>query len=361
MSTQSLPDPKDQAEDVKDDPTLARVLLSQVLIEESQALDQPPVPEFELLKNDSSYDKGTIKKIYNLMYDAQRRQIAELRGGTGADIPSDADRAAAKTLRSALCLSGRCIRSATFNLGILQGLARHGLLERFDYLSTVSGGGFIGGWLSAWIARAGLQKVTCELTETPKSPLKVEPDPIEHLRIYSNYLSPQPGLLSADTWTLVASVLRNLLLNWVIFLPVLFALLLVPRLWTSVLFRSTDETHPTPYWKYSIPISLAVAIISGVWAVIYIGSNLPSANSYKKNAEVPRFKGGQGSFIWHCLIWLVLSAAALSVFLWASRKTGNIFSWTSFTFEKGSLLQIYFFGYAELLILPGLIVCISKV
>ena len=36
----------------------------------------------------------------------------------------------------------RRIRSATFNLGILQGLARHRLLQQFDYLSTVSGGGF---------------------------------------------------------------------------------------------------------------------------------------------------------------------------------------------------------------------------
>src|SRR6185369_309784 len=66
-----------------------------------------------------------------------------------------AERVHAGTLRSALYLSGGGIRSATFNLGILQGLARHGILEKFDYLSTVSGGGFIGGWLSAWICREG--------------------------------------------------------------------------------------------------------------------------------------------------------------------------------------------------------------
>jgi hypothetical protein len=81
----------------------------------------------------------------------------------------------------------------------LQGLARHGLLDRFDYLSTVSGGGFIGGWLSAWVARVGIQNVIDELKKPPESPLKVESEPVEHLRIYSNYLSPQPGLLSADT------------------------------------------------------------------------------------------------------------------------------------------------------------------
>ena len=51
---------------------------------------------------------------------------------------------------AALCLSGGGIRSAIFALGALQGLARFGLLEKFHYLSTVSGGGYIGSWLSAW-------------------------------------------------------------------------------------------------------------------------------------------------------------------------------------------------------------------
>jgi predicted acylesterase/phospholipase RssA len=53
---------------------------------------------------------------------------------------------------AALCLSGGGIRSATYALGVLQGLARFGLLGQFHYLSTVSGGGYIGSWLSAWRA-----------------------------------------------------------------------------------------------------------------------------------------------------------------------------------------------------------------
>jgi hypothetical protein len=36
--------------------------------------------------------------------------------------------------RTALCLSGGGVRSAAFNLGVLQGLARLGLLNRFHYL-----------------------------------------------------------------------------------------------------------------------------------------------------------------------------------------------------------------------------------
>ena len=53
----------------------------------------------------------------------------------------------------ALCLSGGGIRSATFSLGVIQALARHGWLKKFTYLSTVSGGGYIGSWLSSWIRR----------------------------------------------------------------------------------------------------------------------------------------------------------------------------------------------------------------
>ncbi len=49
-----------------------------------------------------------------------------------------------KEKRAALCMSGGGIRSATFGLGVLQGLARCGLLDKFHYLSTVSGGGYIG-------------------------------------------------------------------------------------------------------------------------------------------------------------------------------------------------------------------------
>jgi hypothetical protein len=52
-----------------------------------------------------------------------------------------------------LALSGGGIRSATFCLGLLQGLHKLRLLRIFDYVSTVSGGGYVGGWWSAWLAR----------------------------------------------------------------------------------------------------------------------------------------------------------------------------------------------------------------
>src|SRR4051794_23754796 len=47
-----------------------------------------------------------------------------------------------------LSISGGGIRSATFALGLLQGLAELKVLRHFDYISTVSGGGYIGSWLA---------------------------------------------------------------------------------------------------------------------------------------------------------------------------------------------------------------------
>src|SRR5262249_25368577 len=54
-----------------------------------------------------------------------------------------------------VALSGGGIRSATFALGILQGLASLRLLKYVDSLSSGSGGGYVASWLAAWIKRDG--------------------------------------------------------------------------------------------------------------------------------------------------------------------------------------------------------------
>jgi hypothetical protein len=148
---------------------------------------------------------------------------------------------------AALCLSGGGIRSAAFALGVIQALAVHprsengekvaapeaSLLAKFHYLSTVSGGGYVGSWLSALRARApdGFAEVWRILADRRTSP-EQEPREIAWLRRYSNYLTPKLGLMSADSWTAVAISLRNLLLNWLVVLPILCLLLLVLKLIT---------------------------------------------------------------------------------------------------------------------------------
>ena len=130
-----------------------------------------------------------------------------------------------------LALSGGGIRSATFNLGVIQALARHRLLARFDYLSTVSGGGYIGAWLSAWIHRHA-QGVTGVQQEMRDGVLGTAPEPREvgWLRDYSNYLMLRLGYFSGDSWATIAIYLRNLWLNLTLIVACLGFALLAPRL-----------------------------------------------------------------------------------------------------------------------------------
>src|SRR5262245_18521992 len=137
-----------------------------------------------------------------------------------------------KKERSALCFSGGGIRSATFALGVIQGLSSLGrsaadsVLAKIDYLSTVSRGGYIGGWLSGWSARrGGIQGVIEELRQPTGDKLKPEPSPVYHLREFSNYVTPKLGLLSADTWTFAGTYLRNLILMLLVLVPLFVGVL----------------------------------------------------------------------------------------------------------------------------------------
>ncbi len=149
---------------------------------------------------------------------------------------------------AALCLSGGGIRSSTFALGIIQGLARHRLLGKFDYLSTVSGGGLSGGWLSAWMRRDGARAVNEALRTPGREKLQPEPEPVQGLRAYSHWLTPSAGSMSIDSWTLIATVIRNLLLNWLVLLPLLAAAVMVPRLMLSILALDAKPPDHATFW-----------------------------------------------------------------------------------------------------------------
>jgi Patatin-like phospholipase len=204
---------------------------------------------------------------------------------------------------SALCISGGGIRSATFALGAIQGLAESGILEQFDYLSTVSGGGYIGGWLTAWVQHAGgIDKVVPKLRRDAPKPAPDAPDPIQHLREYNNYLTPKLGALSPDTWTLTATILRNILLNWLVLIPVLLFALMIPRLILSIDvmgelnrdLRGVDYAD-SPIVDYDLPI--AAALLFGL-SMINILRYLPGVGGKDHTA---------GDFVRYALTPLVLA------------------------------------------------------
>jgi predicted acylesterase/phospholipase RssA len=137
-----------------------------------------------------------------------------------------------------LALSGGGIRSATFCLGILQVLVRKGLLPEFDYLSTVSGGGYFGSFLSCALGtlRAGETGATTreaadkrirdvfDRREEESRRKGVESGLLRHLRNNSKYLL--GGGFLGRMWILGLG-LSGLLWNAMIMLPIpLYAALL---------------------------------------------------------------------------------------------------------------------------------------
>ena len=315
---------------------------------------------------------------------AELEDVAARREWHGFDGPAPVSPAPPGDL-AGLALSGGGIRSATFCLGVLQSLNRLKLLPAFDYVSTVSGGGYVGAWWAAWLARPPLldsrdvnwerlverlrppadrichhvmarcderslelphatepsgvsqelkRDVLLLLNEmlrsdgfinlesassfsiSPKThsvlirgrnekwssgddnmvrlrrmvlqdvlsdtiaaknifpPTEdiesnrcgdyVDPegygegsvnaweDPIHHIRLFSNYLTPRKGILSTDTWRAVTFIVRSLILTWLILLPILFAAVLLSRLYflaqprSNIDWESTPLSYPTP-------------------------------------------------------------------------------------------------------------------
>ena len=209
--------------------------------------------------------------------------------------------------RSALCISGGGIRSATFGLGILQGLARYNLLQKFDYLSTVSGGGYIGSWLTAWIHRdpGGLDGVCAKLGQaTPPGAPQHEPEPVSWLRSYSNYLSPRLGLMSADSWTLVGTYLRNLLLNWLVLIPFLLALVAVPLAYRAALVMA--DSRP------AVPLMVLVSCAALLINLIYLHLCRPSLATLREHKLWHAIES-QRTFLLACLAPLLLAAVLLTI------------------------------------------------
>jgi hypothetical protein len=188
-----------------------------------------------------------------------------------------------------LALSGGGVRSATFNLGLLQALAEAGKLKLFDYLSTVSGGGYVGGWWSAWLAREARETEPGKLFPEPEdieserddrraqmesegerpnvdrpqikdSAINAAEDPIHHLRLFSNVMTPRKGLLSADTWRAVAVIGRNICLTWIILVPILLAAILIGQAWFTLI-----GTEP-------MPLATRLGLALAVPGLLFIGS-----------------------------------------------------------------------------------------
>ena len=279
--------------------------------------------------------------------------------------------------RSALCLSGGGIRSATFGLGILQGLARCGLLNQFHYLSTVSGGGYIGSWLSAWIKNhpKGVAGVMADLRCRPDSALNPDPTPVRHLRKFSNYLAPKTGLTSVDFWTLITTFIRNMFLNWLVLISLLGAAMMIPRFYLVAVTLAPDwaelanlhtrylAAHPDlqpdwtkwadsvkHHWDIGLTILPVVGFVLVAIAMAYAIIDVPSTGNarlpqsrFLKFRQLPLFLASLILAAWWAVFRNVHGGEPFQPREWlpkfvafsvAAYLSGGVLAWVSLSFRK---------------------------
>ena len=87
-----------------------------------------------------------------------------------------------------LALSGGGVRSSTFSLGVLQALAGKSRLRHIDFLSTVSGGGFTGGFLGRLFTRKIVASVPDPVGRIEEILVENQSSVIRWLRTQANYL-----------------------------------------------------------------------------------------------------------------------------------------------------------------------------
>ena len=178
-----------------------------------------------------------------------------------------------------LALSGGGIRSATFGLGVLQALARNGLLRCFHYQSTVSGGGYIGAFLQGLVRRRGFDGAFRTLApgnDDASAEATPGTQPIRHLREYSIYLSPRKSPFSGDTLGMAGTYVRNVLLVQVQLCALILALSLLPLL---VYAGASEVTARNP------TLLLSLAGLTGMLAVVLLAYVSTYANRRAPDAS----------------------------------------------------------------------------
>lgn len=229
---------------------------------------------------------------------AERAAIDERRAHTRAR--KNRDRTACPT--SGLAISGGGIRSASIGLGALQALHAYSGIEGIDYLSTVSGGGYIGCSLTA-----AMQKTNGDFPFTDPTNY-ADTDSVRHIRDFSNYLIPHGAL---DVVTALGIIGRGLAANAFIILPILFffawlTLLIHPTvasldepsflIWNLADYLPSLGLHSPPLWGLNgFWFTAILAVVNIVFLVFWAFAKSVSVSQFWQGGFAQLRKPGQSA------------------------------------------------------------------
>lgn len=208
-----------------------------------------------------------------------------------------------------LALSGGGMRSASFSLGVLQALDslaandRPQVIDALDYISTVSGGGYIGTSLVA-----GMMDGDHSFPFTSRLDSEETPE-VQHLRDYSSFLAPN-GFF--DLIIGVVFIVRGLLVNALIVLPFLL-LLAALTVFSNPTIASLDDPDVIGFsvsgasWLPHIPglagftLTASVALMAAI--VLVISAFVFDISSLRRREQ----------FGW-ALAWVVVFVGIVAIF-----------------------------------------------
>jgi hypothetical protein len=161
-----------------------------------------------------------------------------------------------------LAISGGGIRSAAFGLGVLQALAheKYRVLDRLDYLSTVSGGGYIGSALTwqnhaqkgqAWRFPLGMQGKGARSVS--------ENNTLDYIRQHGDYLTPGNNL---SAMSLLGTVLRTTLLTSAVYFMLLLGLVFAGIRFHVIAAPSAVAAGGAIPWERIVSVSLVGALVA---------------------------------------------------------------------------------------------------
>jgi predicted acylesterase/phospholipase RssA len=329
------------------------------------------------MSSDKQVDQQTVQLTYDEHIEAETRRAAQRRAaGLVAPRPPGHE-----NVQWAMALSGGGVRSATFSLGVLQALAesespRHrdtpdgaeaSVLGQIDYLSTVSGGGYIGTFFnSLFIAgRARLdpesssKKAACKEEQlaaaaqaygTLRTPAK---------RLHTTNIDPEAKGANAMGWLrengryLAPSSAGDLLYGLTIMIRAWFAmhyaigtiLLLamcavgLAKIGILVQMAKWNLAAFAPHLSNGVWWSAFLLVPTAVFAILAVPCGVAYWNTYPPEGKTLKDRPGQTPMFWLAYAAVFLCFLALAIG-YPDRFAGRVSVWAAAVLLLSALLYV---------------------